>query len=104
MTFWEDLMKAVKDEPVEAVEIVDPDESGPWWDDDDPRGVLPEFMGVALRPGEARALLDYSYDSGYGGQDCHNVHVWTPTRVISIHEYDGATWPIWVPRNPPAAS
>jgi hypothetical protein len=33
-------------------------------------------------------------------KDCHNGFVWTPTRVISVHEYDGATWLISVPRNP----
>ena len=99
MTFWEDLMDVVKDEPIEAVVIREQDVYA--FDDDDPRRVLPEFVDVPLRAGQARPLLDYKYNKGYGGQDCHDVYIWTPTRVISIHEYDGATWPISVPRNPP---
>jgi len=101
MTFWEDLMKEVGDEPIEAVVIYNPDDVYSFGDEDDTRTVPKELMGVALPREKAKPLLDYKYDKGYGGQDCHDVNIWTPTRVISIHEYDGATWPISVPRNPP---
>lgn len=49
---------------------------------------------------EAAPILDYDYDADFGTQDCHNVYIWTPTRVIFVHEYDGRTWLRSVPRNP----
>lgn len=48
----------------------------------------------------ARPLLDYSYDAGYGGEDCHAVHVWTEDMVIFAPCYDGSTWLSALPRNP----
>lgn len=50
----------------------------------------------------AAPLLDYDFDDGYGGADCHPVYVWTETQVICVHEYDGATWLVSIPRNPGA--
>lgn len=49
---------------------------------------------------EARRELNYNYDAGYGGQDCHDIYVWTSDRIYSIHEYDGSTCIISVPRHP----
>jgi hypothetical protein len=49
---------------------------------------------------EARDELNYNYDAGYGGQDCHNVYIWTADRVYFIHEYDGSTHLTYVPRHP----
>ena len=48
------------------------------------------------------AKVDQQYDNGYGGADCFPLYAWTASRVILIHEYDGATGPVWVPRNPMA--
>lgn len=45
-------------------------------------------------------FLDYDYDSGYGGRDCHGIVAWTKNRIIFVHEYDGATSVRWLPRNP----
>lgn len=56
--------------------------------------------GKVLPWSEARSYLDYDYDSGFGGTDCHAVYAWTETRVLFAHEYDGATSVNWVPRNP----
>jgi hypothetical protein len=49
---------------------------------------------------EAKPLLNYEYDSGYGGLDCHRITAWTTTRVIFVGEYDGSSWITSVPRNP----
>jgi hypothetical protein len=51
---------------------------------------------------QARPMLDYSYDTGYGGADCHAVWVWTPTRVLFVVQYDGSTGLESVPRAPVA--
>lgn len=49
---------------------------------------------------EARDELNYEYYCGYGSQDCHNIYVWTRDRIYLIHEYDGSTSIISVPRHP----
>lgn len=43
--------------------------------------------------------LDYEYDSGYGGADCHAVIAWGDRFVYCVHEYDGATGIVCLPRN-----
>lgn len=53
---------------------------------------------------DARPVLDYEYDNGYGGADCHAVYAWTETQVLFVHEYDGATAVQQVPRNPIACA
>lgn len=49
---------------------------------------------------EAFPVLNYEYDDGYGGQDCHDIIAWTATKVLYVHEYDGSTSVQSVPRNP----
>jgi len=98
-TFAREIEEFAGDEPIEAVAVSryrreDYSHEGPEPYTDHTLGTGPVAWEVA------RPVLDYRYDAGYGGQDCHNVFVWTPTRVISVHEYDGATWLISVPRNP----
>lgn len=70
----------------------------------DPRFVPPGLTRTVLTWEQARPLLDYPYDNGFGVQDCHDVHVWTDERVVYVHEYDGATELEWLPRNPPPAA
>lgn len=48
----------------------------------------------------AAEKLNYEYDSGYGGADCHAVIVWGEKYVYFVHEYDGATHIAKMPRNP----
>lgn len=48
------------------------------------------------------AKLDYEYDNGYGGADCNPFYAWTKSRVFFVHEYDGLTSIVWVPRAPAA--
>ena len=49
---------------------------------------------------EARNKLDYEYDSGYGGADCHAVYAWTKNYVLFVSIYDGATEVEALPRDP----
>lgn len=96
--FLADLVECIGDEPVEAVVFNGPLYS--WRSDPDPRDAGIDFERVYSWK-EAQPLLNYEYDAGYGGADCHFVNIWTPTRVIYIHEYDGSTTPSSEPRNPP---
>ena len=85
-TFWQDI-KAKIDENCggEAVEIC-------WISSGGDR--VGEYKTTT--PWE---VLNYEYDSSYGGQDCHNFILWTKSYIVTLHEYDGATWPISFPRN-----
>lgn len=58
------------------------------------------LRGKVLSWAEARPILDYEYDNGFGGAECHAVYAWTETQVLLIHEYDGATDVGWLPRHP----
>jgi hypothetical protein len=95
-TFAEDIEKAAGGESIEGIVI-----SLMGWDEDDrqPRdkGVP---VGRVVTWTEVRRFLDYEYDSGFGGADCHAVYVWTATRVLFVHEYDGSTGMSSVPRHP----
>lgn len=52
----------------------------------------------------ASKTLDYEYDSGFGGADCHAVVAWGDLCVYFVHEYDGATSIASVPRSPTACA
>jgi hypothetical protein len=49
---------------------------------------------------DASTKIDYEYNSGFGGADCHAVIAWGNRFVYFVHEYDGATGIQCVPRNP----
>lgn len=93
-TFAEDIELAAGDEPIISISV------GPtrrWtWADEPDHALGAEPVSWA----EARPVLDYLFDAGYGGQDCHDIWAWTPTRVLFVHEYDGATCVASAPRNP----
>lgn len=90
MTFAEEIEAMVPDgETIEAI-VVDPQRGGSW----DRNGWETKTWG------EVRESLDYTYDHGYGGADCHPILAWTQTRLIFVLEYDGATGLSWLPRNP----
>lgn len=99
-SFAADIEHAAKGEPIGAVVIG----GGDTWDEKGydeqyfPKGVPP--LNVPLGWDEARPYLDYEYDPGYGGADCAPVWVYTPTRVLFVGTYDGATWIASVPRQP----
>ena len=96
-TFAEDIEEAANGQSIEAIVI------GPFgWSDDMDDDERPEATkrGVVLTWAEARPMLDYSYDSGCGAAGCDAIWAWTPTEVLFVHEYDGATGLRGVPRNP----
>ena len=55
---------------------------------------------VVLGRDEGLRKLDYEFDNGYGGADCHPITAWTNETIIYICEYDGATGLSSRPRNP----
>ena len=98
-TFMDNILAEAGQETIEAIVIHSADgkinncfvKSGD-------RDIPIEFCSIPLTVEQALPLLNYT---DYGSQDCHNVYVYTATRVIYVHEYDGDTWLKSVPRNPP---
>ena len=58
--------------------------------------------GEVLVWGAARPLLDYEYNSIFGGPACHPVYVYSRTRVMIVTCYDGSTETMMIPRDPAA--
>ena len=56
--------------------------------------------GKLLTWKKAAPLLDYEFSEGYGAPGCNAIYAWTANKVIAIGQYDGATWPYSLPRNP----
>lgn len=46
-------------------------------------------------------VMNYTYDSGFGSMDCHDLKMWSEEYVYYIHEYDGSTSIAKLLRNPP---
>lgn len=93
MTFATDIERVAGAETILAAAI-SPKRSSYYDNPDHDLGNAPQPWAVV------RPVLDYAYDTGYGWQDCHDVWVWTPTRVLFIHEYDGSTAVGSAPRDP----
>jgi hypothetical protein len=66
----------------------------------DARGIPEDRLCKLLLWDEARPLLDYEYDRGYGLSDCHPIVAWTDLLIVFTTVYDGATGFGAVPRNP----
>lgn len=75
-----------------------------WRWEDDYRRIPDQHVGVVVDWSTIREWLDYPYDDGFGGVDCHPLWAWTADRVVYIHEYDGSTELRWAPRNPTAGA
>ena len=88
-TFAQDLKEAAKPERIKAVQICSNEENYGFRESRPP--IPHEMKDIPLSWGEARPLLNYTYDSGFGSQDCHQIFMWTLTRVFYIHVYDGST-------------
>ena len=107
--FKQDILEAVGDEVIEAIKILGVQVS---WSGDDSKFVPGDAYAGKLVSGieipNVLRALDYEYSTGYGSQDCHTILVWTTVpdhsystgNVYSIHEYDGSTSIISVPRHP----
>lgn len=99
--FKQDILDAVCGEPIEAIRVLGPLDRWGWPNDVDVRDKITEHMIDVSLPAETiLPLLDYEYDDGYGGQDCHDILVWTAYYVYYVHEYDGSTSIYSVKRNP----
>lgn len=98
MTFARDIEAAADGEPIETIVIGVHGWEG-YKKDGDARAA-PVRHGVRLSWDEARPMLDYDYNGGFGAPDCHAIWAWTPSRVLFVHEYDGSTGVVWVPRSP----
>jgi len=85
------ILELVNKEDIEAISL---GQKG--WDD--PRKT-PLFFGKD-RVDEALKLLDFNFDSGYGGEEGYALYVWTKDWIIVKETYDGAEWYIKIPRNP----
>ena len=92
------LLEEADGEPIEGVVI---GEMG--WGDYASKDV-PNYeaipKGQLLTWDEAQDYLNYEFSSGYGAPQCNAVYAWTASKVIAIGQYDGATWPYSIPRNP----
>lgn len=73
-----------------------------WRDGDERHAPGLARRGEVLTWDEARPLLDYYYNAGYGAPDCQAIYAWTAERVLFISEYDGSTCVMSVPAAPVA--
>lgn len=91
----EDILEIADGEEILGV-VISKTRSGYAWSDDEADSPIAE----KLTPwNEAAPYLDYGYDDGYGGQDCHSIYAWTPSRVLFVSEYDGSTCVKSIPRD-----
>jgi len=97
VTFREWLTNAGEGGPIEAVQFTEP--CG-WYGppEDEWRGIP---LGQILTAEQAEPWFQIPFNSGFGGQQCPNVSIWTRDRVYYVHEYDGSTRLHWIDRNPP---
>jgi hypothetical protein len=96
MTFAKDIEDVANGEIIEAVVIGDMG----WVDYNDPETVPIDKRGKVLSWEDARPLLAFDYDDGYGAPECHAIYAWTFTRVIFVSMYDGSTAINAIPRFP----
>ena len=89
MTLAEEIEDRANGEPIEGI-VLSPEAEDPH---DDTIRPVSDWDSV-------RGLLDYEYDHGFGGMECHAIVAWTASRVIFVAEYDGATGVESLPRNP----
>lgn len=94
--FKEEILKIVGDEFDSAIiKIFDTDGVS-----EENQKVPDKYFKKCVELKEVINFLDYTYDNDYGGQECHDIIIWTNTKIIFVHEYDGST-SLWVySRNP----
>jgi hypothetical protein len=102
--FLKDILDAVKIEEIEAIYLIPYKESWRFGKDDeegkDSYGVPLDLTRKSISFLEVMKYLNYEYYTGFGGQECHDFFIWTKNEVFTIHEYDGATSIMSIPRNP----
>ena len=99
--FFDDLLKELKGEECLGVVLGKYGWESDFDVDDDPDGESVEVpFNELMSLEEAKKYMDYKYSRGYGLPECHSIYAWTPTRVISVYQYDGSTSFYSLPRNP----
>ena len=93
-----DLLKEIGNE--ECIGIIFGKEAWGMQDEDGNPSIPDLPIGKLISLLEAKKYLNYEYDDNFGSPEVPNLYAWTPTRVIFIHEYDGSTKFVSVPRNP----
>lgn len=96
-TFADDILQAAGCEPILAIAVGPKRGISYLYGDDRPDH---DLGNEPVDWERAKPVLSYTYNSGFGGQDCHDFWAWTPTRVLFVHEYDGATSIASAPRAP----
>ena len=98
-TLLEWIQELSDKEEIEAVII---GEMG--WDNyNQPDGLPDDYkskIGKVMTADEAMPYLTYSFDNGFGAPNCTAIAAYTKTWVISVSQYDGATSPFRMARNP----
>ena len=99
--FLEDIVAKLGDETIEKIVVgkfkyYDYKEGFPLDEKSFPKKYYNKLLDWEL----VKDFLDYDYDAGFGGKDCHPIYAWTPTRILFVCRYDGATWVDSIPRNP----
>lgn len=78
----------------------------PLIEEDGAYGIQPPWQTVSrlvapLSHPLVQAAMDLVFDDGFGTQEVPSFVLWTDANVFSIHEYDGSSFLISVPRHPP---
>ena len=87
------IEREFEDDEIEAVVIGNEEDYSP-----DP-SLIGTPMFEVLTWGQARAWLDYSFDS-MSGYACTPVYVWGKKNIMFLTQYDGQVGPYTIPRNP----
>lgn len=85
------ILSLVNQEDIEAISI-----GKKGWDD---KPKLPLYFNKE-ELSKALQILDFEFDSGYGGEEGYAVYVWTKDKIIVKGCYDGSEWYTAIPRNP----
>lgn len=98
--FKRDILDAVTGESIEAVKIHCQRYDDYYYGTGEEVKIDPALLNKVLTWEQAAPIFDYSYNTGFGSMDCHDITVWTESRVFYIYEYDGSTSICNVERNP----
>jgi hypothetical protein len=97
ITLKSEILAVADGEPIEAINLGE--ENIYCYEGKDSRDIPEDKLNKILSWEEGAKYLDYTWNSGFGGSDCHFITAWTASKVIYIHEYDGSTTVVYVPRN-----
>jgi hypothetical protein len=94
LTFASEIEEAAGNEAIIAIVV---GQFGGWYGNEDRKF---DREGEIVTWAEARDFLDYTYDDGFGGLDCHTITAWTENWVLVLEEYDGSSYVGKIHRNP----